>query len=164
MVLAKFLGILLLVLVVSTISEGKKEKMKKALAVIHENPAKQGKANKNHLANILADMKTLDSHDIAKLHRILMHGKVLRKLNKALKKEANDLVRLSSSDANAMAKEKQSDLHQLKRLMLLKEKSPVVRLTKQFRKGATMKDIPALNKKLHADIREQVQGEKTSTA
>lgn len=92
--------------------------------------------NKNRLAKILQDLKSLDHCGVKKLHRILMHGKVQRKLNKALRKDTgktgnkNIFLQLRASDVNHGGENSQFNKHQLKRF-LTHSKKPSVELERR---------------------------------
>lgn len=145
---------LILFALICVTAEDKDKDNKGDIAAQQESPAEAKKFNKNKLAKILEDLQTLDHHDVKKLHRILMKGRVLRKLNKALRKEAetkmgnkNILTQLRAFDANKIGESHQLNIHQLKRFMKL-GKSPALEKMERTNAEISLEKNPSGTKEL----------------
>ncbi|KAJ7372759.1 hypothetical protein OS493_018037 [Desmophyllum pertusum] len=134
-----FRFLLLLSAVICVTAENKNGENKRGITARQESPSKVGN-NKYRLAKILEEMKSLDHRGVKKLHRILMHGKVQRKLNKALRKETGKIgdkkifVQLRASDVKNSGDNSQLNMHQLKRFMALSKK-PSLELERTSKRG-----------------------------
>lgn len=130
--------VLLVFAVIYATAEDKNLESKGGMTARQESSFK-AEINKNRLAKILEDLKSLNHRDAKKLHRILMHGKVQRKLNKALRKETgkignkNIFLQLRVSDVNHSGESSQLNIHQLKRF-LAHSKKPSLELERAFKR------------------------------
>lgn len=128
----------ILIVIICVVAEEKNVENKGDKIVSQENPS-IAEANKHRLAKILEDLRSLDHHHAKKLRRILMYGKVQRKINKALRKEAekfgnkNILMQLRASDAKNSGKDSKWNMHQLKRVLKL-SKIPSLDLERGFKR------------------------------
>ena len=147
--------VLLLVAVMCVTADDKSVEIKGQMAGRQESSAKE--KNKNGgLAKILEDLRTLDHHDLKKVHKILMKGRILRKLNKALRKEAdkkmgnkNILTQLRASDA-MNGEKSELNTHELKRYMhmALGKRPALEKLELAFKKSEIgLEEKPATNGK-----------------
>lgn len=131
--------VLLLLAVICVSAEEKREENKGDMDARQESPADA--KNKNRLTKILEDLRTLDHHDVKKLHRILMKDRILRKLNKALRKERNEmrnknvLTQLRASGLKDSGDSSELNMHQLKRFMALAKRPSLENMERAFNKA-----------------------------
>lgn len=107
-------------------------------AVIHQESLMEEKdINQNRLAKVLEDLRSLDHHDLKKVRRILIKQRILKKLNKALRKESGKgiLMNLAGAAVNNIGENGQLTIHQLKRLLAHSKKASSEKLEMGFHKA-----------------------------
>lgn len=129
-------------------------------AVIHqENLMEEKDINQNRVAKVLEDLRSLDHHDLKKVRRILIKQRILKKLNKALRKESGKgiLMNLAGAAVNNIGENGQLTIHQLKRLLAHRKKVSSEKLEMEFHKADIKQEMKLPQSPNHDSVEKKTE-------